>query len=185
LVVIPNGSGFRAEDDYPKNGKLIYLGKVEARKRQLDYARQAIKQSLEIDFIGPIADSNVVNAISTDELPKHMFPGGKTRRELEGILGSYKALILLSEGEGDALVLYEAQLAGLPIIVNRNSLGSQDENLPWVYVIDQFDDVLKISAEVNYWANNSSAISEYSRLNYTWEKRILPLITVIEKQIQS
>jgi hypothetical protein len=184
LVVIPNGSGFRAEVDSPKNGKLIYLGKVEARKRQLDYARQAIKQSLEIDFIGPIADSRVVNAISTDELPKHMFPGGKTRRELEGILGSYKALILLSEGEGDALVLYEAQLAGLPIIVNRNSLGSQDENLPWVYVIDQFDDLLTISAEVNYWANNSSAISEYSRLNYTWAKRILPLITVIEKQIQ-
>jgi hypothetical protein len=185
LAVAPNGSDFRAKVDSPKNGKLIYLGKVEARKRQLEYSKQAVQQGLGIEFIGPIADSRVMDAISIDELPKHMFPGGKTRRELEDLLGSYTALLLLSEGEGDALVLYEAQLAGLPIIVNKNSLGSQDESLPWVYVIDKFEDLPKISREVNEWANNSHAISNYASLNYSWAKRILPLIRAIEKQTQS
>ncbi len=185
LVVVPNGSEFRAKVDSPKNGKLVYLGKVEPRKRQLEYSKQAIQQGLGIEFIGPIADSRVVDAISIDELPKQMFPGGKTRHELERLLGSYSALLLLSEGEGDALVLYEAQLAGLPIIVNKNSLGSQDESLPWVYVIDKFDDLSKISREIDGWANNTHTISEYARLNYRWTKRILPLIRVIEEQIQS
>lgn len=185
LVVVPNGSDFKAKFDSPKNGKLIYLGKVETRKRQLEYSKQAMELGLGIEFIGPIADSRIVDAIFTDDLPKHMFPGGKTRHELEGLLGSYTALLLLSEGEGDALVLYEAQLAGLPIIVNRNSLGSQDQSLPWVYVIDQFDDLPRISREANEWVNNTHTIFEYARSNYTWAKRILPLITVIEKQIQS
>jgi glycosyltransferase involved in cell wall biosynthesis len=185
LVVIPNGSDFRAKVDSPKNEKMIYLGKVEARKRQLEYAKQAIRQGTEIEFIGPITDPRVIDAISTNELPNDMFTGGRTRRELEDLLCSYTALLLLSDGEGDALVLYEAQLAGLPIIVNRNSLGSQDESLPWVYVIDKFEDISKISREVNEWANNPHIISEFASLNYSWEKRIHPLIRTIEKQIRS
>lgn len=180
LIVIPNGSDFTPARNAPKNLKLLYLGKVEKRKRQYVYAKIALAQGIKIEFIGPIVDQSILAEITAGNFTKSMFPGAMSRANLQERLGSYSALVLLSEGEADALVLYEAQLAGIPIVINANSLGSQMPQLPWVYVITDFDEILNLLPEIYSWQKKSEVISEFAALNFSWNQRIKPYLEAIQ-----
>jgi hypothetical protein len=131
-VVIPNGvsvSSFKVQ----RNGAgVICLGKVEPRKAQVMIARH-LTGAEDIVFVGDICDPEFS---TLDDSQKAMFVGPWDRTQVENKLGGYSTLILLSDGEADALVLYEAQSAGLRIVVNNLSIGSQDPNLPWLILTD-------------------------------------------------
>ena len=87
-------------------------------------------------------------------------------------LPKYKSLVLYSDGEADALVLHEAQQAGLHVIVSSRALGSQDPSLPWVHVCD---DLQTLNNTIRVLSTETSTspemIIEFARKNLTWESR--------------
>jgi glycosyltransferase involved in cell wall biosynthesis len=129
--MIPNG----VESALFKRGHatkdLIYLGKVEPRKRQVDFIIR--HPDSNVDFVGDIVDIRF-SGLPTNLSDKFLGPWGRDQVTQE--LHNYKALALFSYSEGDALVLYEAQAAGLGVIISAGALGSQDPELPWVCVLD-------------------------------------------------
>ena len=183
LVLSPNGTTFKPSLNPKKNRKFLCIGKVEVRKRQYEIYQRFSREGIPIDFIGPIADERVVKLLKTERVAGESFPGPLSREELENRICAYEALILFSEGEGDALVLYEAQMAGLPIFVTKEALGSQDPSLPWVKIVEQNvspSKLLKILSEI---PNSQNDIMNYAKANYSWEKRNLSINTLIQEAL--
>lgn len=131
-AVIPNGVPVDAFRKHRKSTGVICLGKVEPRKAQVAIASHLTGVE-DIVFVGDVCDPEFA---TLNDAQKDMFVGPWDRRQVEHNLGEYSTLVLLSDGEADALVLYEAQSAGLQIVVNQLSIGSQDHTLPWVIVTE-------------------------------------------------
>jgi glycosyltransferase involved in cell wall biosynthesis len=175
-VQIGNGTSFRSAPIVDKSDALVIVGKIEKRKRQYELWQYALANNLEIHFLGPIEDTRVLEHLNRDPKLKEYFKGPKNREELARELPRYRALILLSAGEADALVLYEAQIAGLEIITNRDSLGNQDAELPWIHLIT---DEQQLKDTVRRITNNPAdpiEIANYATKNYGWETRIIKLL---------
>jgi hypothetical protein len=180
LLLSPNGSSFQPRIGRVDQGKLICVGKVEARKRQFELFTFLRKYDIEIEFIGEIIDERVLHLIQTDSLASESFTGPRDRNWLRHNLANYRALILLSRGEADALVLYEAQLAGLPIIVSEEALGSQDEALPWVRILKDANWTLSDFNITTEHIPSPEDIAEYSKEQYAWKFRNHPLNLVLK-----
>lgn len=181
LIVSPNGSDFMPAKNLPTSRKFVCVGKVESRKRQYEVWNDSVRESLEIDFIGPISDTRVENAISQKRLGHSSFLGPMTRKELSEVLSRYRALILPSIGEADALVLYEAQLAGLPVFVTENGLGAQDLSLRWIRIIPfefKIEDLEKTLDTRDY---TSLEIALFAESNYRWSVRHEPVLSLLRK----
>jgi len=166
IIVVGNGadvSDFRSPA--VKDRDVVYLGKVEPRKRQIEVA-QTISEAVQIDFVGPIVDPNFGQLKLS--LANRFF-GSWTREEVNMSLARYKVLLLWSDGEADALVLYEAQAAGCSIVVSRNALGNQNPDLPWIYIVEdlnQLESTLLLAIEQNKLFKNT--IIEYAKREYSW-----------------
>jgi glycosyltransferase involved in cell wall biosynthesis len=129
--VIPNGVPVKNFKGGESSGRLLYLGKVEPRKRQVE--TQLLGLDHQIDFVGQVVDERFH---SLDNGAKLNFLGPWTRSEVFDNIHKYAAICLFSVTEGDALVLYEAQAAGLGVFVTDGALGSQSLDLPWVVRVD-------------------------------------------------
>jgi hypothetical protein len=176
LIQVLNGTNFQSTPEHKSATKFLVLGKVESRKRQFELWEYGKKKDIEIHFIGPIEDSRVKRILNENPESRDSFLGPRSRSELSRLMPRYSCLILDSEGEADALVLYEAQIAGLEIITNRASLGNQDATLPWIHVIENEDDLEIATKEIVGSPSDPFLISKYAIDNYRWENRILPLI---------
>jgi hypothetical protein len=183
IVFVPNGSnlefpnvgcGTRAE-----NEKLVCIGKVERRKKQFELAKYCANNQIGIDFIGEITDERIFEEF--EPIMIRQFLGPKSRSDLIELLPNYRALVLLSDGEADALVLYEAQLAGIPIIVNEKSIGSQDPNLPWIYLISELDEINGVIRKLNSEENLPATICKFAKEHYQWNERIKPIINLLAR----
>ncbi|WP_294957783.1 glycosyltransferase family 4 protein [uncultured Flavobacterium sp.] len=135
--------------------KAIYLGRIEARKRQNEVTRRiAEKRSIICDLVGPIStpdfkvDHKYVN-----------YLGEWDRAAVHKNLTNYSCLILFSDGEAHPLVTLEAMAAGLSLVISKEASANLNLNLPWIYVCDKIDEVLK---------NAERAINE----NYLYRKQI-------------
>jgi len=191
LFVSSNGSEFNPKVGRNLSGPFIYLGKVEERKRQFEMFEKLVDSGVEVVFVGDIFDERVKSLIASDVKAKEYFPGAWDRITLSERLCEFRGLILISEGEADALVLYEAQMAGLPIFCNEKSIGAQNPELDWVNLINEnFEprDLLQLSKSVT---SNPEVIAEYARTNYNWKNRneslvnkLLDLVAEIEIQNQ-
>jgi glycosyltransferase involved in cell wall biosynthesis len=129
--VIPNGVPVKNFKGGESSSRLLYLGKVEPRKRQIE--TQLLGLDYQIDFVGQIVDERFH---SLDIGAKRNFVGPWTRSEVFNNMHKYAAICLFSVTEGDALVLYEAQAAGLGVFVTDGALGSQSLDLPWVVRVE-------------------------------------------------
>lgn len=176
LLLSHNGSEFKPNLNIEKIQTLVCVGKVEERKKQFELYEAFKEQNRLIHFIGHIEDERVKNEIKLNPDARKYFIGPFTRQEIARQLAKYLALILLSDGEGDALVLYEAQLAGLPIIVSESALGAQDPSLDWVKVISKNWSLTEIDSVLESVKSGSVEIANYARENFTWEKRNKPLL---------
>ena len=121
LIYSPNGTKFSTQlpSTLPVN-RYICLGKVEERKKQFELYEYLSKKRVDIDFYGPIIDQRVTNILERNPASQKFFKGPISRPMLTKILPTYTALVHMSDAEADALVLYEAQVAGLPIIISPN-----------------------------------------------------------------
>ena len=175
MSVIGNGADV---DDYLKtiaDRDVICLGKIEPRKRQVEIASYVLNR-ISIDFVGPICDTQI------DQIDKSLrvnFLGSWNRSEVNSNLSRYKVLLLLSDGEADALVLYEAQAAGCSIVVSPEALGHQDPSLPWIYIVNDFSDLvssLKIAINENHRYRHK--IIKHAAENYSWRNNTENLLSL-------
>ena len=181
LLVSPNGSSFNSVKVTKKNNRFVCVGKIETRKRQFETWMESEVAKEGIEFIGPIVDLRVVNLLAQVDCPQNVFIGPRSRDELSEILEGYSALILPSLGEADALVLYEAQLAGLPIFVTLRGVGAQDLSLEWINVIPlsfKFEDLVMKLASIK---STQKQIQNFARLNYSWDVRHQPVLELLRK----
>ena len=180
LLWVPNG--ICADNKYnfasfklSLNKRLVCLGKVEPRKRQFELLETTKTSNIDIDFYGPIVDARVIEELKTGVFYRKKFYGEQKRTKINKLFENYDCLIHVSESEADALVLYEAQLAGLSIIVTENSIGSQDPNLPWIKTIPDNFRIEDIHAALKSILFDKAKVSSYANQNYIWEKQLYPL----------
>jgi glycosyltransferase involved in cell wall biosynthesis len=152
---------------------------VEKRKKQFELWESLRTSQLEIIFAGPIVDERVIHGIATDPKLTDTFIGPISRENLITELGKYSSLILISDGEADALVLYEAQLAGLPVLVTERSLGSQNPELDWICVISESPTAEEIHSALTAVISSPLNISKYALENYSWPVRNKKLVTLL------
>jgi hypothetical protein len=70
-------------------------------------------------------------------------------------------------------------MAGLPLVISRNSVGSQDLNLPWIKTIENIGDLPNAIEDVLSSNFNGITISNFARLNYNWELRMKHLLVYL------
>ena len=180
ILVSPNGSAFESTCDQPGEiNKVIYLGKVEKRKKQFELWESLKNSSLGIVFAGPIVDERIRSEIAKNPSLAQTFTGPISRENISAELGKYTALILISDGEADALVLYEAQLAGLPVLVTQRSLGSQNPELDWIRVISELPTAEEIKLAMSAVISKAEGITRYALENYNWPVRNEKLVSLL------
>lgn len=167
IVVIPNGIDLMRFNSKGDHKGALCLGKVEPRKRQVQIARQ-LTGAENISFVGDIVDPEFAN-LSTEQ--KQMFLGPWSRNQVETLLCQYSTLFLLGDGEADALVLYEAQAAGLRILTNEVSVGSQKRDLDWIRVVTESEELpeLLLSSGSSASTTTPNQIANYAASNYKSE----------------
>ena len=181
LLVCPNGSSFSSLKAKEKQNRFVCIGKVETRKRQYEAWIQSESTEMKIDFIGPIADTRVRKLLAESDDTQSRFIGPKNRQQISEVIEGYTALILPSLGEADALVLYEAQLAGLPVFVTSRGVGAQDLSLAWIKIIPpdfNFDALVLQLASIEA---TQSEIQNYAKINYSWDVRHQPILELLQK----
>lgn len=176
LLVSPNGSSFEPVTGRDSLAPLVCVGKVESRKLQFELWKVFQSSERKIIFIGPITDTRVMKALKTNKDNKNFFVGPKSRDYLAQNMHKFSGLILLSLGKEDALVLYEAQLVGLPVFVTKNGLGSQNVNLNWINLIPQNPEPAQIELIPSNLNTSTSEIYKYARQYYSWSVRSQPLL---------
>lgn len=180
IIVSPNGSAFKSHCRHQGElEKMICLGKVERRKKQFELWKSLKTSDLKVTFAGPIVDERVKHEIEKDPSLSNIFIGPITRENLITELGKYTALILISDGEADALVLYEAQLAGLPVLVTERSLGSQNPKLEWIRTISEYPTSGEIHSALSSITSCPMDITNYALENYNWSVRNKKLVSLL------
>jgi glycosyltransferase involved in cell wall biosynthesis len=128
--------------------------------------------------VGPFADQRLSQLSSKQ---RKRFLGPWSREKVNNELSKYKVLVLLSDGEADALVLYEAQAAGCSIVISSKAAGSQNLDLPWVYIVDDWSILQSTLIEaIEFNKIFSDQIIEYARKNYSWSDNITAYRRLIE-----
>ncbi len=180
ILISPNGSAFQSNCDQPGEiNKIICLGKVEKRKKQFELWESLKTSRVGITFAGPIVDERVKREIAKYPSLASTFTGPISRENLSSELGKYTSLILISDGEADALVLYEAQLAGLPVLVTQRSLGSQNPELDWIRVISESPSADEINLALSTVISKAGSITRHAFENYNWAVRNEKLVSLL------
>ena len=179
LIVSSNGTSFQPKISSNLNGPILCLGKIETRKRQYELFEATRGTEIKIVFAGPIVDNRVIQLLKESPEYENQFIGPLSRMNLEEDFQNYSALILVSNGEADALVLYEAQMAGLSILVTSASLGAQDLSLEWIHLITERFNSMEILSALKSNTPSPEEIAEYSRRNYPWEIRNSRLVRLL------
>ena len=182
LVISPNGSAFAPQvAELRKPLEFVMLGKIEERKQQYEMYQMSKRTDANFIFVGEVVDNRVKALISEDTSVGRVFVGEWNRNQLRDGLCELGCLVLMSKGEADALVLYEAQLAGLPIIVTTSALGSQNPDLPWIKVLSEGFEIEEILRSLESVNSSPSEIAEYADMHYRWKARNEPLMKVLKE----
>lgn len=177
ILILPNASSFKPRIELNPDRDLLVLGKVTTRKKQFELS-ELVLWGNEITFVGPITDQRVIESVANEPQAarSQAFVGEWTRSELAEKMSSFKVLLLASKAEADALVLYEAQLAGLSIVCSRHALGAQDAELPWIYThetdasLEQLQQLCALAIQEN--VQHRPRIIDYAQDNFLWSDRI-------------
>ena len=186
ILTLPNASSFTPRIELNPDRDLLVLGKVQVRKQQFELS-ELVLWGTDITFVGPIEDQRVIESVANEPRAARSkaFVGEWTRAELAEKMSSFKVLLLPSKAEADALVLYEAQLAGLSIICSRHALGAQDAELPWIYThetdasLEQLQQLCSLAIQEN--VQHRPRIIEYAQANFLWSDRVQRLDKCLQR----
>ena len=171
LIVSSNGTSFAPQISDGNQENILCLGKLEPRKKQFELWNCIKDSEINIIFAGPIVDERINQILKENPSLSKTFIGPLSRTKLESEFRNFKALILPSTGEADALVLYEAQMAGLPILVSPGGIGAQEINLDWIHELSEEPTSDEIRTLLNITRSKPREIAEYARENYNWSVR--------------
>jgi glycosyltransferase involved in cell wall biosynthesis len=181
LIISSNGTSFLPQIKTKPQNRILCLGKVEVRKKQYDLWKSTQNSEIEIIFAGPIVDERVLVEIRKAPTLSEVFIGPISREKLIFEFGNYDALILPSLGEADALVLYEAQMAGLSILVSKSGIGAQNPDLDWIHIISDEPSAQEINTLLNLTVSPSKEIAQYASENYNWKIRNKEVIKLLKR----
>lgn len=124
------------------NGRALFLGKIEPRKRQA-FLAESLRGKVNIDFAGPIVDGNF------KENETCRYVGVWDRPYLYEHLTDYNCLVLLSDGEAAPAVVPEALAAGLSIVVSETASANLGNEKFVTILPDDISDAKAIAAAIN------------------------------------
>lgn len=120
---------FKPNNNLPKSDRLVFVGRISARKGLLETVQYIKKPGLKLDIIGKINDKDqnywqaILPLIDNQSI---RYLGPKTQSEVIDILSAAKAFIFLpNEIEAFGQTIIEAQACGTPVIINN--LGANSE----------------------------------------------------------
>jgi glycosyltransferase involved in cell wall biosynthesis len=179
LFLTPNGANHNLfnykKDNIKYFDKSIYLAKIDERKRQAEI------QYLDSDihFVGNCVDGR----FNTN---KSNYLGEWTKDYLYANLTEYANLILLSDGEAHPLVCVEAMMAGLGLVINKQSSANLDTTLPFITVISEEEynnhNILKEKIKQNRIVSlkHREEIRKYALEKFSWEIIVDNYLKIIE-----
>ena len=141
------------------NGKAIYVGRIQERKGQNRTALLLKDSGIECHFVGPVMEDVTIS----DELRAKMV-GSWDREKLHDHLCDYSCLILLSEAEGQPLVVIEALAAGIPVVVSPDAAWNLDTSKPFIFVaVDDNQVVEMVRRAISVRDQYSAEIRAYAQ----------------------
>lgn len=167
--VQPNGvvcTDFKTKET--GNGKAIYVGRIQERKRQNPVAEQLVSSGIKCDFFGPDFKEIEMNAAL-----RSMYKGEIDRETLMKQLCEYSCLILASESEGQPLVVVEALAAGIPVVVSPAASANLDLNQPFIHRIEKDEEISDAVQKAISQRNESSQhIRGYAEKNFDFSSLV-------------
>lgn len=159
------------------NGKAICVGRLQSRKRQIETAEVLCREGIECDFAGP--DRGEIKL--TEALQKG-YLGEWSRENLHQKLSEYSCLVLMSDSEGQPLVVVEALAAGIPVVVSNACTGNLDLNQPFIFVANSFEELPGLVTQAIQLRDTLSPdIRAYALAQFDYEAMVSRYITQLQQ----
>jgi len=134
-------SSFRKEKG---NKKSLVLGKIEPRKNQA-FLQNSFANDIYMDFVGPVADNNFI----ANNIGKTSYLGTWSREQVIQNMTNYSSIILLSNFEGDVLIVKEALASGCSLIISDKAALNLNLNKPFIKMVSSIDSKEQFISLVN------------------------------------
>ena len=168
-AVLPNGvevSEFMTQAS--GNGKAVFIGRIQARKRQDDCAKILAPSGIICDVVGP----DYGEIVPSPELRERMV-GTWDRETVHERLCEYSCLILLSTSEGQPLVVVEALAAGLPVVISPACTGNLDLSQPFIHVVENDDQLIPaVQQAIAQRDGMTDQIRSYAEQNFDYDSLV-------------
>ena len=167
--VLPNGVEVHEFKTKPNgNGKAVFIGRIQARKRQDDCAKILAPSGIVCNVIGP--DFGEIEP--SPELRERMV-GAWDRETVHERLCEYSCLILLSTSEGQPLVVVEALAAGLPVVISPACTGNLDLSQPFIHVVENDDQLIPaVQKAIAQRDGLTDQIRAYAEQNFDYDSLV-------------
>lgn len=168
-AVQPNGVECDKFRNQPTgNGKAVIVGRLQERKKQNPTALALHQAGIEAEFFGPNRGEIELNP----EL-ESMYRGELPREELMKKLCEYSCLVLMSDSEGQPLVVIEALAAGIPVVVSPAAAANLDLSLPFIHVVQNFEDLSSaVRLAMNQRNDSAQTIRAYAQSNFDFQSLV-------------
>jgi len=167
--VLPNGVEVREFNTTASgNGKAVFIGRIQARKRQDDCAKILAPSGIICDVVGP----DYGEIAPSPELRERMV-GAWDRETVHERLCEYSCLILLSTSEGQPLVVVEALAAGLPVVISPACTGNLDLSQPFIHVVENDDQLIPaVQKAIAQRDGLTDQIRAYAEQNFDYDSLV-------------
>lgn len=167
-----------------------YHGYPKIIESLYNYKNSGGTRNIKIVFVGAFLDSTQKLVVKLDLQQEIVFVGKKSGKELEDLynqadlgIGALSARSGVVHGSSIKTKEYFAK--GLPFITAWKEY-SIPENYPYVLYLDPFENIVDMNQIIEFYdgikndKDMSSNMRKFAEDNYTWEKQLGKIISVIE-----
>ncbi|MDP8299901.1 MAG: glycosyltransferase family 4 protein [Candidatus Tantalella remota] len=182
IYVVPNGVDARFKDADPKlftdkygiKDFVLYSGRIEPRKNQLNFIRAMKRTGKPAVFIGDaVSDYKEYYSECRKEAPDNMHFLGRLEHDSDILASAYAAcdvFVLTSWFETPGLCALEAALAGAKVVITPE--GSTREYFKDMVIYARPDDIEEISSSMEeaFGSAVTPELKEHVLENYIWDR---------------
>lgn len=182
IFVVPNGVDERFKDASPeefvkKHGLkdfIIYVGRIEPRKNQLNFIRAMKGSDKEVVFLGvPVSDFSEYYEQCREEAGANMHFIGRIEHDSTLLASAYaaaKVFALTSWFETPGLSALEAALAGANIVITNGGCAGEYFGDRAVYASPDNTRDIRRAIDKAYAKEKDDRLKRHILDNYTWDK---------------